>query len=294
MFQEAQKEQKEVARGELNFFSLIEEEGERFKEPPDVPPPTKIDVLRREKELLGFYLTGHPLDDVRKIMQRLSCVSLQQIEKLEKGAVCRAGFVIEGITVRLTNKTGRKFAILTIGDNDHRFELPIWSELYEEKGHLLIENQLLYAVLQVGRDEDGTIRLQCRWFDDLTKADEMMIKECDAAYDKARMQAKMSALRAQNPKRKAAAEKKPSKEEKLRTLILRVDADKTHLSQVLQLKKMFRDSSGKSPVEIEFISQNKPVGKISIDESWGVELTESLKSGLESLPVIIDILAESR
>ena len=293
MFQDAQKQQKEKARGELNFFSLIEDENTRFRDPPEVAPLSKMDILRKEKELLGFYLTGHPLDDVTQVMQGLSCVSLEQIDKLEKGAVCRAGFVIESVSVRLTNRTGRKFAILTIGDSQQRFELPIWSELFEEKGHLLSENQLLYAVLQVDRDEDGTTRLQCRWFGDLTKADEEMVRECDLAYDKARMQAKMSALRKQQPKREGLQRKK-TKEETMRTLILKLDADRMHLSHVLQLKQIFRDSSGKSGVELEFFSGEKQVGKISIESTWGVELTQELKNHLETLPAVVDILAESR
>jgi len=293
MFQEAQKLQKEKARGELNFFSLLEEEDNRFCDPPEVPPFSKIDILRKEKELLGFYLTGHPLDDVAHMMQRLSCVSLQQIGQLDKGSVCRAGFVVESVNVRLANKTGRKFAILTIGDHDHRVELPIWSELFEEKGHLLAENQLLYAVLQVDRDEDGAIRLQCRWLGDLSKVDEEMCKECDLAYDKARMQVKMHAMRKNRPKKEAAPKQQP-KEEVMRTLVLRLNADTMPLSQVLEIKKIFRSFSGKSAVELQFVSSEKQVAKISIDPSWGVDLTSELKNQLEALPAIIDILAESR
>ncbi len=292
MFQDAQKQQKEAARGELNFFSLMEEENTRFSDPPEVPPLSKMDILRREKELLGFYLTGHPLDDVRQTLQRLSCVSLEQIDKLEKGSVCRAGFVIESVSIRLTNRTGRKFAILTIGDSEQRFELPIWSELYEEKGYLLVENMLLYAVLQVDRDEDGTIRLQCRWFNDLTKVDEEVIRECDLAYDKARMQAKMSAFRSKRTK--STPRKEKTKENPMRTLILKLNADEMRLSHVLQLKKIFRGFAGKSRVELEFISEEKKVGKISIEPTWGIELTGELKNRLEALPPIIDILAESR
>lgn len=295
MYQESQKEQKEKARGELNFFSLIEEEGSRFVDPPDVPKLSKMDILKREKELLGFYLTGHPLDDVQEIIQRLSCVSLEQIDRLDKGAICRAAFVVEGVSIRLTSKTGKKFAILTIGDSSIRYELPIWSDLFEDKGHLLIENQLLYAVLQADRDDDGTIRLHCRWFDDLTKADSEMVRECDLAYDKARMQAKMSSIRSNSnaKEKKEGTEKKKNKEGSPRKLILRCDADKMRLSEVLQMKEIFRGFPGKSSIEMEFISSRQPVGKVFIDDPWGVELTLELKIRLEKLEAVIDILAES-
>ncbi len=293
MYQIAQKEQKEEARGELNFFSLIEQEDNRFDAPPEVPLLTKMDILRKEKELLGFYLTGHPLDDFRDRLSQLSCVGLDQLDKLEKGAIFRAAFVIEGVNVRLTNRTGKKFAILIIGDQDIRLELPVWSDIFEENVHLLVENQLIYSVLQADRDEDGALRLQCRWIDDLTRVDEQMLKDCDLAYDKARVQAKMSAMRKANPK-DSRREKKPKQEEKMRTLIIRVDAKKTRLSHILEIKEIFGNETGKSAVELEFLDENRKVGKISIDPSLGVNLTQELKQHLEKLPVVIDILAESR
>ncbi len=58
----------------------------------------------------------------------------------------------------------------------------------EEKSHLLMENQLLYAVLQIDRKEDA-LHYTCRWLDDLTRADESMIEACDRAHEKAKQQA---------------------------------------------------------------------------------------------------------
>ena len=54
----------------------------------------------------------------------------------------------------IASKSQKKFAILMISDGIERQELPVWSDLYEEKSHLLKENQLLYAVLQVDKKEE--------------------------------------------------------------------------------------------------------------------------------------------
>jgi len=287
MVQVAQKEQRDHQKGELNFFSLIEDEDARFAEPPQVPPLSKMDILRREKELLGFYLTGHPLDDVRELMKRLGCLNLQQIEALENGAVCRAGFVIESVNIRLATQSGRKFAILTVGDGDSRQELPIWADQFEEKGHLLLENQLIYTVVQVEKGEDS-VRLQCRWFDELTRVDEEMIKQSDLAFDKARMQAKVKGA----PFRKGK-EKTMKEEETPKTLKLKLDAKEMRLSHVLELKRLFRDQPGKTAIELEFWAEEIQVGRIAIEPTWGVELTRELKARLESHPSIVDILVQS-
>ena len=63
MYDRASVEEKEQAMGVMNLFSLIEEPQEAFSMPPKVlNPSTDPQLFQREKELLGFYLTGHPMD----------------------------------------------------------------------------------------------------------------------------------------------------------------------------------------------------------------------------------------
>lgn len=294
MYLVAQKDQRDRKRGEMTFFSLIEDEDAQFEQPPEVPPIPKMDILRREKELLGFYLTGHPLDDLRDKITRLSCVGLSQLKELDKGAVCRIACVIESVSTRIASRSGKKFAILTIGEGDVRFELPIWPDLFEEKGFLLAENQLIYAVVELEKENDGSLKLQCRWFDDLTKADEQMIQECDLAYDKARMQARLAAKRASGQSKKQAPKPNQQKEkEMVRKLLLKVDALEMRLSHVLKLKEILRSQSGKSPVEIHFMAGGKLLSTLAIDAAYGVELSGDLKADLEKHPAVVDISATS-
>ena len=98
----------------------------------------------------------------RSDLQRLSCVPLNEIESLPSNSVCRIAFIVEGVVVKISQKCQRKFAILTIGDGLERFELPIWPDLYEEKGAADHGKSTLYAVVQKEAQE-GQVRLQCRW-----------------------------------------------------------------------------------------------------------------------------------
>src|SRR5262249_37378120 len=152
------------------FFSLIgADSAKTFTQPPQVVKPTsKGDILKKEKELLGFFLTGHPMDAYHNVLQRLSCTSLCEVENLEHNGVIRSAFIVETVQTRISQKNQKKFAILNISDGMETYELPIWADLYEEKSALLQENQLLYAVLQVDRREEN-LRLSCRWLEDLTK-----------------------------------------------------------------------------------------------------------------------------
>jgi DNA polymerase III subunit alpha len=284
MYGSAMREQKETQRGVINLFSLLEEEGPSlFSEAPSVKAPTsKQHLLKREKELLGFYLTGHPLEDFRKMMQKLSCVPLVQIVEQSNAVICRAAFIIESVDIKISNKTQKKFAILAISDGLDRFELPIWADLYEEKQHLIVENQLIYSVLQTEKQNDET-KLSCKWLEDLAEVNDHLIQVCDQAYDRARMQLKMSEFR--EKKAKAIG---PTKEVKVKEatgkLVLMVNAEEMRLSQVLELKRLFRTFAGSTPIEMLFRVQGASIGKLVIDSQWGVQLNKQLEERIRQLP----------
>ncbi len=282
MFTQASRDQKEASLGVLNLFSLIEEPEKSFVSPPPVSTKsTPHQLLQKEKELLGFYLTGHPMDGYRKFLSRLSCVPMAGFEQMNEGTFLRAAFVVETVQIKISTKNQKKFAILTIGDGMERFELPIWSEMFEEKGSLLRENQLLYGILQLERKE-GALHLSCRYLDDLTTIDEARIKACEEAYDKMKASAKTSESKWKS-KEKTASAKEPAEE--IIPIKLSLDADKIRFSQILGLKELFRSHPGKSTVEIHFFTGKKKVGSVLIDSQWGVKVDKPFQEKLNALIV---------
>ncbi|MBI2743852.1 MAG: DNA polymerase III subunit alpha [Chlamydiales bacterium] len=286
LFATSSRDQKEAERGVISLFSLVEEESVDL--PPEIEErEDKQKILRREKELLGFYLTGHPMDEFKPLLQRLSCVPLSRFNTLDKGAVVRSAFILETVNVKLGQKNQRKFAILTISDGVERLELPIWSDLYEQQQALLVENQLIYAVLVVDREDHETIKLQCRWMGDLTQASEEMIYACDQAYDRAKMQVKMTEFRQRAPEKTQQAAKK----EAPKPLKLTLNADAARLTHIIELKKLFRAHSGSTPVKIEFISADRSVGRIEIEAAWGIEHGKTLNEELRKISCVVDIFS---
>ncbi len=276
MYETASKTQKERDAGILSLFSLMGDEGEkRFEKSPEVKNPAlKNDILKREKELLGFYLTGHPMDAYKHILHRLSCVRLNEIEAFEHGKVFRAAFIIETAETKISSKNQKKFAILKISDGLQSFELPIWSELYEAKSALLVENQLLYAIMQIDKREES-IRLSCRWLEDLTQVDEKIIEACDQAFDKAR---------AQSASRLSFTSKAIEKKEVVvdnKRVIVTLDAHRTRLSHILKLKEILRGHRGKSAMELSFYANEHRLGVLHIE---GVQPSAALEKSLRELP----------
>jgi DNA polymerase-3 subunit alpha len=273
MYNAAAKEQKEKAQGVLDFFSLMgEKKGAQFDHPPKVHKfSTKQQILKREYELLGFYLKEHPLDEFRHLFSKLSCCPLADLCKLDKMAVCRIACIIEACSVKISAKTQKKFVVLTIRDGLDSYELPVWADLYEEHQGLLVETQLLYAVVQVEQTGEG-IKLQAKWLADLTKIDETMLFTCDAAYDRAKSMLKMTELK-EKAKKSAAKEQKPL----LQSYRIVLNVDRARISHIVNLKQIFRMHAGNLPVQLEFLSQNMRIGSLEIRAEWGVRSSKEIE-----------------
>ncbi|MCB1111406.1 MAG: DNA polymerase III subunit alpha [Chlamydiales bacterium] len=298
MYDSAAREKKEAASGMMSLFALMDDEEEgRFANPPAVKHlRSKLDLLLKEKELLGFFLTGHPMDAYRDILQRLSCVALRRIEEMDNESVFRTAFILEDVAIRFSSRTQKKFAILKINDGVAHHELPIWPEMFEEKQHLLRENQLLYAVLQLEK-QDGGVRLSCRWLDDLTVANEAMVEACDQAFDKAKYQLERT------QKAKAAGKNAPAKtkqrkneaavmtkEETKKNLRVLMDANTARLSHILTIRNLFNEHKGAVPVEICFQVGETTIAALHVDERYGVTASNSdLQAALKKVPSVMQV-----
>jgi len=280
MYDMASKEQKEAASGVLTFFSLMGADATKpFAQAPQVVKPTpKVDILKKEKELLGFFLTGHPMDAYRNVLQRLSCTPLCELENLEHNAAIRSAFIVETVQTRISQKNQKKFAILNISDGMETYELPIWADLYEEKSALLQENQLLYAVLQVDRREEN-LRLSCRWLEDLSKVNESIIEACDKAFDRVKMQTKRFIPQ---PKQTTMNKQAPPPQK----FEIKLDIRQTRHTHILKLKELLRAHPGASPAQMEFFADGKCIGSLVL--SNGVTPSPSLQSSLKSLPCLME------
>lgn len=295
IYEVTSKEQKEQALGILSLFSLLGDNNEvRFSKPPEVRRPTSHqDILNKEKALLGFFLTGHPMDEYKHILQRLSCIPLRRLDQMDHNVVFRSAFIVDTVQVRISEKAQRKFAILTISDGIERQELPIWSDIYEEKNHLLRENQLLYAVLQVEKKGEE-VRLSCRWLDDLTRANEEMIVECDKAFDKARHQAARFAQMKSSPSKTSQSSDKPKSLPKkespsMQSVSIKLDANKTRHSHILQLKTLFLEHPGSTPIQIHFNTSLKSLATLHIEGQGGISLNEQLLQKIRGLSCVLEV-----
>lgn len=280
LFEQAAREQKEKEKGVLDMFSAMEDTNTYQSPPTGVQELSKRETLAKEKELLGFYLTGHPMNEYQELIAQLECLPFHEVEKLDSGSVIKAAFIIESVKVKISAKSQKKFAILEISDGMERFELPVWADIYEEKSHLFVENQLLCAILQVDQDDEN-LKLRCRALEDLTEMDSEKIELFNTLFKQVEQMAKSESKRV----RKKMVEKEPEPQES-RKLHLVLDANHVKLSQIVKLKKIFHKFPGASEVRITFHSEERKVGTLEVESKWGIGWNPELERRLSELSFI--------
>lgn len=97
---------------------------------PDCPKYTELEQLKLEKDILGFYLSGHPLDQYKIAMDKNKIISLTNIE-LFKGKEVVVGGIITQVDLR-TDKNGKNFAFVNLEDYEKASRITFFSNIYEK------------------------------------------------------------------------------------------------------------------------------------------------------------------
>ena len=99
---------------------------------PAVAPWPQAEMLAYEKELLGFYVTGHPLDEYRSVLEGgkyKPIQSLSEVEAEDKTTIQVAG-ALTVVEKKFTKKDSKPFAIVTLEDLTGSVEVMIWNDAF--------------------------------------------------------------------------------------------------------------------------------------------------------------------
>jgi DNA polymerase-3 subunit alpha len=125
-----------------------------------VEEKTSIERLNEERAALGFYFSGHPLDDYEQALRRLNVISSSQLAGVAPGQgrslVALAG-VIRSVRMR-RSKSGRPFAFVELTDREGEFEMTVFADQLGEARDLL-ESGRLVLVRASAEERDGETRL---------------------------------------------------------------------------------------------------------------------------------------
>ncbi len=132
---------------------------------PDAAPWSQLDRLGHELTAIGFYFSGHPLDDYQQALKRVGAVSLGDLEKRAGDEVLIAGTILK-VDQRLSQEKKRPFAFLTLSDPAGQFEVVIFSDTLETAQQYLVPANRVVMTAKVSID-DGQLKMVGRAVRDL-------------------------------------------------------------------------------------------------------------------------------
>ena len=133
-----------------NQVSLFGEAGDDLPEPRIVPMDDWLPAERLSEEFkaVGFYLSGHPLDDYMAALKRKDIKTLDQVhERAERGAhVAKLAGVVAGVQIRKSAR-GNRFAFAQLSDTTGGYEITIFSDTLEKaQDHLVTGAKVIVTV----------------------------------------------------------------------------------------------------------------------------------------------------
>ena len=124
-----------------------------------VAPWSHKELLAREKAAVGFYVSGHPLEDYADKIEQLRCVPVSELSSVEPNSRVRVVGVVSDFTVRNTKK-GDRYAFFRLEDlSGAGVKCVLWPEAFKTKGADAADDALLVAT---GRCEgEGSLTIVC-------------------------------------------------------------------------------------------------------------------------------------
>lgn len=188
------KDRKNVLEGQLSLFDFAaEEEKQQYQiTMPDVPEFPKEELLAFEKEILGIYISGHPMDEYLETWKNSITAKTTDFmvdeesgrAVVEDGVRVTIGGMITAKTVKLT-KNGQQMAFVTVEDMVGSVEVIVFPRDYESKRNMLNEDAKVFISGRTSIGDDPVGRLICEQvipFDQVPK--DLWLKFTDKAqYD---------------------------------------------------------------------------------------------------------------
>jgi DNA polymerase-3 subunit alpha len=150
--------QREKAAGQFSFFDMGEAAGGFNKEMKTVPkirewPQNQI--LAYEKEILGFYISGHPLNLYQMEMQEFSdCTTKDLKTPVMDGKEIKLIGIIKSVKLTTTRKTNERMAIIRVEDMEGEVEVVVFPSTYPNVAGLLTEGGVVVIMGKVGFRDD--------------------------------------------------------------------------------------------------------------------------------------------
>ena len=152
-----QKQQADRLAGQGSIFDLGPAEEEKPKHHPATPTDEyeKNELLRLEKEVLGLYVSEHPLSGIRDQLRRKSDATVAELDRRRDGEVVTIGGIVAHVR-HMTTKRGDAMVFLRLEDITGSVETVVFNQTYDKARELCTADRILIVKARIDRKEGET------------------------------------------------------------------------------------------------------------------------------------------
>lgn len=176
----AEQSARDKARGQLDLFGLgLEDDTQSATSWKPVQDWSEEYKLQGEKETLGLYLSGHPIEQYAKELRRFIPKKINELSVGKKEKIERiAGLVVN--VKHIKTKSGNKIGVVTLDDKSGRIEVSVFGETYSRCLSLLAKDTILVVEGEVANsDFTGGLKMSAREILEIESAREIHAKELE-------------------------------------------------------------------------------------------------------------------
>ena len=246
--QEYQKAQK---NGQTSIFDLLKEPSKKYigidqiEKIPDIPEFSQSELLAMEKEMLGLYISYHPLDNYQDKLRKITTSTSVGLSNLPDKSKVILGGIINNFKKKST-KNGNLMAFISLEDLDGTIEVIVFPKIYDDCKELVKKDKI---VIVKGRLDvaEGKVKLIAEEISPLNK----YLEE------------------------KLTVKKKEDKQDLLEELHLEISLSNEKTDLLVGLKEIFCTYPGKSQIIIHFKEKKKTMLHV-IDKKYSVNINDEL------------------
>src|SRR5438105_2304591 len=224
-----------------------------------VTPWGDHEKLSYEKELLGFYVSGHPLDAYADLFASKNYLPISSLGELDDRSQFKIGGAIVQVEKKFTRREGKPFAVVWVEDRTGTLEVVVWNDVYITISEILIPGRVV--------EIRGTIDTRA----DSLRATAQKIKVPTANKPNGASNGNAS-LREQATAWQASAESEPAVQLQF--------SPATTTEELREVRELLASSPGQRRVQLLFDRPSGELLRVDAGSDFGVDLTSDLEQKL--------------
>jgi DNA polymerase-3 subunit alpha len=238
--------------------------GNVLSEPPAIPVVTEWsdkEMLRAEKEAIGIFLTGHPLDKFQRDVGRLTNASTGTLASRAHQDRVTVGGVIHTVKTK-TSKKGDRYATFSLEDKEGVVEVIAWPETYRRFETVIHGEDVV--LVSGSLDKQEAVAPRADEAEAIAEAGEVARERCQIIADEIRPLASV-------------------REQSVRQVHLQVSADRLTEEQLVLLRETLAQHHGSCPAYLHVIVPGRSEAVIELPESLRVVPSEAMLDAVEKI-----------